>query len=364
MSARQLSLKALVLLSSGTVVLGGCGEEPVTETQDARLATVEQGSICGPTEDWSDVEPWASAWGGNSGNFVLRSQRAVAFIRHRVTGAAQCTGSLIAENLVLTAGHCFSSTADALNYEAVFDYQVDTAGTPRTPWVFPIVEGLEDSTGGIDFAVVRLASNVGNTFGSLRLGDRLPTTGELLRIIQHPRGLMKKHHQGSYASRAANGSLQYVDVDTDHGSSGSPVLSTHGDVVGVHTHGGCTSTGGSNSGSSMVDIYDNSTVIPALVHFEAGGNLTSLGRITMSTTTQSCTRGGNWHDMANGCGLRLNVGDVVTVSCTTNGQSGRWIDGFYASGATLNFSNWSDTNATATFTYTGTGVRVYCNFID
>jgi V8-like Glu-specific endopeptidase len=334
------------------------------EVQDAPLATARQGSICGPTEDWSDVEPWASAWGGNSGNFVLRSQRAVALIRHRVTGVAQCTGSLIAENILLTAGHCFSSTADALNYEVVFDYQVDTASTPRTTTVVQIAEGLEDSTGGFDFAVVRLASNAGNTFGSLRLGDRLPTTGELLRIIQHPRGLMKKHHQGSYSSRALNGSLHYVDVDTDGGSSGSAVLSTYGDVVAVHTNGGCTSTGGTNSGASMVDIYDNSTVIPALVHFETGGNTTSLGRITMSTSTQSCTRGGNWHDMVNGCGLRLNVGDVVTVNCTTNGQSGRWLDGFFASGATLSFSAWSDTNATATFTYTGTGVRVFCNFID
>ncbi|WP_164011311.1 trypsin-like serine peptidase [Pyxidicoccus trucidator] len=332
--------------------------------QDAPLATARQGSICGPTEDWSDVEPWASAWGGNSGNFVLRSQRAVALIRHRVTGVAQCTGSLIAENILLTAGHCFSSTADALNYEVVFDYQVDTASTPRTTTVVQIAEGLEDSTGGFDFAVVRLASNAGNTFGSLRLGDRLPTGSELLRIIQHPRGLMKKHHQGSYSSRALNGSLHYVDVDTDGGSSGSPVLSTYGDMVAVHTNGGCTSAGGTNSGTSMVDIYDNSTVIPALVHFETGGNTTSLGRITMSTSTQSCTRGGNWHDMVNGCGLRLNVGDVVTVNCTTNGQSGRWLDGFFASGATLSFSAWSDTNATATFTYTGTGVRVFCNFID
>ncbi|QSQ21785.1 trypsin-like peptidase domain-containing protein [Pyxidicoccus parkwayensis] len=361
----HFSFKALALLSAGTVALAGCGGGLESDVSVEALGSTEQRSICGTTTDWSDVEPWAVSRGGAWGAFVLRSQRAVGLVRRRSTGAAQCTGSLIAENLFLTAGHCFTNAADATNYDVVFDFQVDSAGNNRTTTTVQIAEGLElVNSGGVDFAVVRLASAAGSTFGSLSLQNSLPTGTELLGIPQHPSGLRKKYHEGHYAGRLANGQITYTDLDTEGGSSGSPVLGSFGTVVGVHTTGLCTSTGGTNRATSMVDVFANSTVVPALVTFRAGGNSTSQGRITLSSGGQSCTRSGNFDDMKNGCALRLTAGDVVTVSCTTNGQSSRWLDSLWANGATLNFTSSSDTSATATFTYTGTGVQVSCSFTD
>ncbi|NVJ24475.1 MULTISPECIES: trypsin-like serine peptidase [Myxococcus] len=361
---RQFSVKFLASLAVSALVMG-CGEGLESEAPAGGLHTIQQGSICGTTTDWEDVEPWATTRGGAWGNYVLRTQRAVGIIRLRATGASECTGTLIAENILLTAGHCFTSTADAANYDVVFNFQVDPTSTLRTTTTVQIAEGLERvQLGGLDYAVVRLASHAGNTFGSMRTVNALPTVGQILSITQHPNGLRKKYHEGHYASRLVDGQLAYADIDTDHGSSGSAVLSSDGVVVGVHTNGGCTSFGGFNTATSMPDIYSNSTVIPALALIRANGNRTSQGSITMSTSTQSCTRTGNFDDMANGCALRLTTGNVVTVSCTTNGQVDRSIANFTASGATLSFTSSSATSATATFTYAGTGVGVSCEFTD
>ena len=44
--------------------------------------------------------------------------------------------------------------------------------------------------------------------------------------------------------------MRYV-TDTEGGNSGSPVIDgLTNNAVGVHTHGGCTSSGGNNNGTS------------------------------------------------------------------------------------------------------------------
>jgi V8-like Glu-specific endopeptidase len=44
--------------------------------------------------------------------------------------------------------------------------------------------------------------------------------------------------------------MKYV-TDTEGGNSGSPVIDAlTNTAVGVHTHGGCTSSGGNNNGTS------------------------------------------------------------------------------------------------------------------
>ena len=50
---------------------------------------------------------------------------------------------------------------------------------------------------------------------------------------------------------ANSGTLRY-NVDTQGGNSGSPVIVEGGNVaIGIHTNGGCTSTGGTNAGTSF-----------------------------------------------------------------------------------------------------------------
>ncbi|HEX6813439.1 MAG TPA: hypothetical protein VF384_17605 [Planctomycetota bacterium] len=59
---------------------------------------------------------------------------------------------------------------------------------------------------------------------------------------------VQKTHAGPYASFAGT-TVRYV-TDTTGGNSGSPViLDGTNDTIGIHTHAGCTSTGGSNHGT-------------------------------------------------------------------------------------------------------------------
>lgn len=60
----------------------------------------------------------------------------------------------------------------------------------------------------------------------------------------------QKTHVGDYV--ALEGTRLRYTADTSGGNSGSPViLEETGQAIGVHTHGGCNSTGGSNSGTGL-----------------------------------------------------------------------------------------------------------------
>jgi hypothetical protein len=66
-----------------------------------------------------------------------------------------------------------------------------------------------------------------------------PGTGAAITIIGHPNAAPKQIEAGTVASFSTN-YLRYGNVDTLGGSSGSGVLNSLGQIVGVHTNGGCT----------------------------------------------------------------------------------------------------------------------------
>lgn len=252
-------------------------------------------SLCG-ADDSQDVELYDGSL-GPSKDFVRSNEPMTAQIQWNdnlaakyappegdpgnVSGARWCTGTLIAEDRFLTAGHCFdrdgggwvrpkkfadgqwtviSEWEIARNMHVNFGYQIDAdTHAIRTPTVFPIVELLEHRRGDLDYALVKLGPGAdgklpGNVFGIRQVSANEPALGALLTLLQHPGGQPKKIEAGPL-SLTADGLLQYNDLDTLGGSSGSGVLNEGGEVVGVHVLGGCTALGaGFNKAVPMTSI--------------------------------------------------------------------------------------------------------------
>lgn len=255
-------------------------------------------SICGATDDSQAVEQYNGSLGVTTA-FVAANQSAVGQIQWNtnlaaaytnpgtVNGARWCSGTMISDDLFLTAGHCFDqtggnwerprvngttniipSTEIATNMHVNFNFQVDAAGNPRTETSFPILQLVEYRLGGLDFAIVRLGGNPGATWGRTPIATNDAVAGDMLTIIGHPAGQRKRIEAGP--ALAPSGSMiRYDDIDTLGGNSGSGVLrASDGRIVGVHTNGGCGPTspgdGNSNFGQRIVSVIAASPTLQAL----------------------------------------------------------------------------------------------------
>lgn len=95
----------------------------------------------------------------------------------------------------------------------------------------------------------------GQTFALLATPP--PVSGQAIRVtgngstsapVSPTWYLVQKTHAGPYANFAGT-TIQYA-TDTTGGNSGSPVfVDGTNQALGIHTHGGCTSSGGANSGT-------------------------------------------------------------------------------------------------------------------
>lgn len=248
-------------------------------------------SQCGPNDESQPVEQYDGTLGVTQA-FVSKRQAAVGQLQWNddlatkydnpgtLSGLRWCTGTLISCDLFLTAGHCFdqagggshplvngtmnviSSAEIATNMHVNFNYQVDSNGVMRQEQSFAVEELVEYRLGELDYAIVRLAGNPGKTFGWTPISTTDAEEGDILCIIQHPAGLPKRIEAGP-AFHLHGDRIGYDSIDTQPGSSGSGILrSPDGQIVGVHTNGGCNPTQtGHNHGVRISSIRPVSGVI-------------------------------------------------------------------------------------------------------
>jgi len=209
-----------------------------------------------------------------------------------VAGQRWCSGTLIADDLFLSAAHCFEPTVSGWKtprrtvggvlrlmpameiaplMHVNFNYQIDPqTSQPRTPDVYPVMALVEygfDLAGELDYAIVRLGPGPSGELPSKRYhvqpadaSDATLNQANVLTVIQHPRGQPKRIAAGTEV-RAVGSEVQYSDVDTYGGSSGSGVIEQGGRLVGVHTTGGCDMPNGHNSGVALKAVRGVSTII-------------------------------------------------------------------------------------------------------
>jgi V8-like Glu-specific endopeptidase len=256
-------------------------------------------SQCGATDDSQNVEQYDGSLGVTIGFVAANQSRAgqvqwnanlgaVYTTAGNVSGVRWGSGTLISQDLFLTAGHLFDQTGGgwnrplqngtsnvispqeiATNMHVNFNYQFDPAGNLRPEQSFAVLQLVEYRIGGVDFAVVRLAGNPGTTFGFSQISPADASVGDIAAVIGHPAGVPKRIEAGPVTGLTA-AQILYNDIDTLGGNSGSGVLrAPDGALIGVHTNGGCTTSGtGANFGAPISAVISNSASVRGIL---AGG---------------------------------------------------------------------------------------------
>ncbi len=165
--------------------------------------------------------------------------------------AALCTGFLVSDNLLVTAGHCVQNETDCSEQAWVFDFNVETLGEKKEHSVpeknvysckkivkQALERGFWYDEGNMDYALIELDRKVPGRkalpvrqTGSIAMGTSLLTIG-------HPSGLPTIITTGVVRDTSA---LEYfrTNLDTYGGNSGSPVIDAQTGVVeGILVRGG------------------------------------------------------------------------------------------------------------------------------
>ncbi len=206
---------------------------------------------------------------------------------------SDCTIWMVNEHTFVTAGHCAQASTMAL-----FNVPLSSlSGTPRFPppdhqYALDLSTLRMASRGvGQDWAVVSSVRNsnhhsyAGQKQGWFKLGAipemnfhqqtiRITGFGAVNRPVSPTWNGAQKTQVGPGASVA--NAINYR-TDTTDGNSGSPViLESTGEVIGIHTHGGCTPFDGTNSGT-RIDLPALQTAINEVAGSKVAGGFSLFG---------------------------------------------------------------------------------------
>jgi len=212
-----------------------------------------------------------------------------------------CSATMIGPDLILTAGHCADSLLAIESGSFTLDFQTDAAGNRppgynpkfhkmtrlvKTGFSVPGV-GAGVSTGSaLDYAVIQIktpAAGLGVTPRTIRA--TLPSIGEELFVVHHPRGTVKKISRKPadptcQVLGASSNVLTYA-CDSDNGSSGSSVFDTAGRIVAVNDWApGACGNQGQAAAAVLVDFTNPAPAfqdVNVMLVFDRSGSMSALG---------------------------------------------------------------------------------------
>jgi hypothetical protein len=255
-------------------------------------------SVCERSSKLQDVESYDGSFGVSTA-FVSRHRLAVGLLRWKsdlferyrdeagnVSDRGWCTGTLIADDLFLTAGHCLDSSETGawqlphdkggvalrpaeLAREFIVQFRYETSALTEAPSYQNSAEVLrleEYRNNDVDYAILRLSGHPGLQNGVARISASDSKPGLPIAILQHPLALPQKVGAGTVA-RVLGPKISYDTIDTLGGSSGAGILdAVTGKLVGMHTNGGCTTSGrGENFGVTIRALTAASPLLNGLV---------------------------------------------------------------------------------------------------
>lgn len=155
--------------------------------------------------------------------------------------AADCSGTLVAPNLIVTAGHCMMSASACEQYSWVFNYRVRNARlsavTLRARDVYSCKKVTKfEMTDGRDFALVQLDRPVSNAV-PVKVATSQPRVGTKVLTIGNPSGLPQKISDGAVVKSVSETEFK-ATLDTFNRGSGSPVFNAQsGELLGLLVRG-------------------------------------------------------------------------------------------------------------------------------
>ncbi len=179
------------------------------------------------------------------------------FITQPVFDIGTCTGFLVSDRYLVTAGHCVlpngiindqkHAFCDAFSWYFGFNTATQTQTTNqiiRKDQVYRCkrVVRAENIVGGADFAVMELerpvrVANSNLLLKPLSLRTEPPVLGEKVFSIGHPFGLPAKFSGLSQITSLSAENFFEVNLDSAGGNSGSPVFDSRRQVVGILIEG-------------------------------------------------------------------------------------------------------------------------------
>lgn len=157
--------------------------------------------------------------------------------------AGNCSGFLVAPDLLVTAGHCYGAD-ECETYDWVFDYKIAHAGdlsvTVKEENTYScekiVAIARPTSPGQKDFAVIKLDRSVRGVT-PLKVAEKTPGVGTEIVVIGYPSGLPQKITDGAEVRKKLPNGFK-ANLDTFRGNSGSAVFNAKsGEVVGILVNG-------------------------------------------------------------------------------------------------------------------------------
>ena len=260
--------------------------------------------------------------------------------------AAFCSGTLIDDDLVLTAGHCVTTASECSSTRFVFNYYRTSATAMHAVTsadVFScasIVVRQQATVSGrqLDFAILRLdrAATPRFTPAPVRTGNTALTSAQNVAVIGCGSGIPFKIDAGGQVRDNRSSTLDYfvANTDTFAGNSGSGVYETSSfAVAGILVRGDtdyrsngscnvvntCTASGCGGESASYV-----ATAISAFCAANASVRLCGSTPLTLPGTTFTYSAA-NTDDATTGTtnkAVRLAAGDTLAVgTCNLTGAT-------------------------------------------
>lgn len=154
---------------------------------------------------------------------------------------AFCTGFLVGDDVLVTAGHCVNETS-LMTMKVVFGYRMKNTRQPVTTVKSDNVYGVESviqrrlTRDGLDYAVLRLDRKVTNR-QPLCMAKRDVVEDENVYVIGYPVGLPIKYADDARVTDTDYSYTFQALLDTYGGNSGSPVFNDQHEVVGILVRG-------------------------------------------------------------------------------------------------------------------------------